>query len=137
MLDENNWQCLLCTKLFQGISATKALSRVLGKSGMYNQSCYVPKEKYHITRYQELRHFKQARKGVLLDYSENMKAPIPILQNKSSAAIEYVIHGSSKSITSSNDNNSSEMSGFSYASNITNESHSIIFSNGSLVFGQH
>ena len=97
--------------------------------------CYVPKYKVHITKYQELQYFKQAQKGVLLDYSEKMKASIVSLQNKSSAAIEYTIHRSYKSTTSSNDTNSSEISGFSYASNITTESKSRSFSNGSLVFG--
>ena len=99
------------------------------------KSCYVPKEKYHITRYQELQNFKQARKGVLLDYLEKMKTSIVSLQNKSSTAIKYTFHSSSKSITSSNDTNSSEISGFTSASNITTESNSRSFSNGSLVFG--
>ena len=121
---EKNWQCLWCNKVFQGINATKALSRVLGKEGMHIKSCYVPKDKYNITRYQELHNFKQDRKCVLLDYSEKMKAYISSLQNKSYAAIKSTIHISSKSITSSNDTNSSEMSGFSYASNITTKSNS-------------
>ena len=74
-------------------------------------------------------------KGVLHDYSENISASITSLQNKSSAAIESTIHRSSKSITSSNDTNSSVISGFSYASNISSESKSRSFSNGSLIFG--
>ena len=53
----------------------------------------------------------------------------------SSAAIKYTIHRSSKSITPSNDTNLSEISGFSYASNITTEINSRSFSNGSLAFG--
>ena len=73
-LDENNWKCLWCTKIFQGINDTKALAHVLGKKGMHVKSCYVPNDKAHITIYQELNHYKQTRKGVLLDYSENMKA---------------------------------------------------------------
>ena len=55
-LDEKNWQCLWCTKSFQGINDTKALDHVLGKKGMHIKSCYVPKDKTHITRYQELQH---------------------------------------------------------------------------------
>ena len=112
-----------------------ALANLLGKKAMHIKSCYVPQEKSHITRYQELQNNKQTRKGVLLDYSENIKASITSLQNKSSAAIESTIHCSSKSITSSNDTNSSEISGFTSASNITYESNSRSFSNGSLVFG--
>ena len=73
-LDENNWQCLQCTKVFQGINATKALAHVLGKKGAHIKRFYFPKEKAHITRFPELHHFKQAWKGVLLDYSEKMKA---------------------------------------------------------------
>ena len=85
---------------------------------MHNKSRYVPKGKAHITRYQELQHFKQAWKGVLIDYSENMKAYIASLYNKSSAAIKSTIHCSSESITPSNETNSSEISGFISASNI-------------------
>ena len=67
---------------------TYPLSNILlGKKGIHIKSCYVPKEKSHITIYQELHHFKQTRKGALLDYSENTKAYIASLQNKSSAAI--------------------------------------------------
>ena len=102
---------------------------------MHIKGCYVAKDKAHITRYQELQHYKQARKGVLLDYSENIIAPITSLQNKPSAAIKSTIHCSSKIITSSNYTNSSVISGFTSASNITSESNSRSFSNGSLVFG--
>ena len=102
---------------------------------MYIKSCYVPKYKDHITRHQELQHFKQTRKGVLLDYSEEMKASIASVHKNSSAAIEYTIHRGSKIITSSNDTNSSENTGFTSASNITTDSNSRSFSNGSLVFG--
>ena len=63
-----------------------------------------------------------------------MKAYISILHNKSSSAIESIIRRSSKSITSSNDTNSSEMSGFGSESNIKTDIHSRIFPNGSLVF---
>ena len=30
-IDENNWKFLWCNKIFQGIDATKAIARVLGK----------------------------------------------------------------------------------------------------------
>ena len=33
MFDENKWQCLWCNKIFQGINATEALTRVLKKKG--------------------------------------------------------------------------------------------------------
>ena len=116
------WQCLWCNQSFQGINATKALARVLGKKGMNIKSCYVAKYKAHRTRYQELQHYKQTRKGVILNYSENIRASITSLQNKSSAAIESTIHHSSRIITSSNDTNSSVISGFFSASNISSES---------------
>ena len=54
---------------------------------MHIKSCFVPKDKSHITRHQELQHYKQTRKGVLLDYSEKVKASITSLYNKSSAAM--------------------------------------------------
>ena len=70
---KKNWQCLWYNKSFEGIIATKALAHVLGKKGMHIKCCYVPKDKAHITRDQELQHYKQTQKGVLLDYSENIK----------------------------------------------------------------
>ena len=89
----------------------------------------------NITRYQKLPHLKQARKGAIHDHYENIIVPVPSLQNKFSAVIEYTIHCIYKSITSSNDTNVSEMSAFSSASNITTESNSRSVSNGSLNFG--
>ena len=86
-LDEKNWQCLWCNATFQGINATKALAHVLRNKGMHIKSCYVAKYKAHITRYQELQNYKQTRKGVLLDYSENIKSSIISLPNKLSSAI--------------------------------------------------
>ena len=108
----------------------------MGKKVTHIKSCYVPTEKYHIIRYQELQHYKQTWKGVLLDYKERIKSYITSPQNKSSGAIESTTHRSSQSITSSNYTNSSEISGFTSASNTTTEINSRSFSNGSLVFGQ-
>ena len=68
-IDKKIWQFLWCNTIFQGINATKALAHVLGKKGMHIKICYVPKYKSHITRYQELHHYKQTQKAVLLDYS--------------------------------------------------------------------
>ena len=102
---------------------------------MHIKSCYVYMDKVHITIYQELHHYKHAWKVVLHEYSENIKASISSLYNKSSAAIEYTIHCSSESINSSNYTNISEISTFSSASNITTEFNSINVSNGSLIFG--
>ena len=107
--DEKNWQCLWCNTSFQGINATKAIDHVLGEKGVHIKSCYAPKDKSHITRYQELQHFKQAWKGILRGYPENIKEPISSLQNNSSSAIEYTINHISKGITSSNNTNISEI----------------------------
>ena len=82
---------------------------------MYIKSCYVSMDKAHITRYQWLQNLKQSHKGVIHDYLEYIKSPILSLQNRSSAAIKSTIHHSSKSITSSNDTNISEMTALSYA----------------------
>ena len=95
-LDEKNWQCLWCNQTFQVINATKALAHLLGKEGMHIKSCYVAKDKYHTTRYQELQNYKQACKGILHEYPENIRTSITSLQNKSSSAIESTIHRSSK-----------------------------------------
>ena len=95
---------------------------------------YVAKDRSHIIRYQELQHYKQTQKGVLLDYSEKIRASITSLQNKSSDAIRSTIHRSYKIITSSNYTNSSVTSGFSCALNISSEINWRSFSNGSLIF---
>ena len=55
-LDEKNCQCLWYNQSFQGINYTKALAHVLGNKVMHIKICYVPKDKAHITRYQELQH---------------------------------------------------------------------------------
>ena len=102
---------------------------------MHIKSCHVAEDKAHTTRYQDLQNLKQARKGVLHDYPEKIRASITSLQNKSSAAIESTIYWSSKSITSSNDTNSSVISGFSSASNSSFESTSRSVSNGTPIFG--
>ena len=67
-------------------------------------------KKYHIKIYHELQHFKQARKVLLHEYSENIKAYISNLQNNSSFPIESTIHHNSKSTTSSNESNSINVS---------------------------
>ena len=97
---------------------------------MHIKTSYVAKDKAHTTRYQELQNYKQARKGVLCDYSENIRTSINSLHNKSSAAIKSTIHRSS-----SNDTNSSVISDFSSASNLSFESTSRSVSNGTLIFG--
>ena len=56
----------------------KLLLTYWGKKGMHIKR-FFSKEKYHRKRYQELHHFKQSRKGVLLDHPENIKAPIASL----------------------------------------------------------
>ena len=43
---------------------------------MHIKSSYAAMDKDHITKYQELQNFKSARKGVIQDYSENIKATI-------------------------------------------------------------
>ena len=97
---------------------------------MHIKSCYVAKDKSHITRKQELQHYKQTQKGVLFDYFENIKSSITSLHTKSSADIESIIYSSSKGIHLSNDTNSYVISGLSSASNISCESNSRKFSNG-------
>ena len=86
-LDEKNCQFLWCTKVFQGINATKSISHILSNKGMHIKICYIPKDRSHITIYQELKHSKKFCKVVLHEYSENIKASISSLHNKSSAAI--------------------------------------------------
>ena len=62
-----------------------------------------------------------------------MKASILSLQNNSSSVIASTIQRISKGVTLSNHTFVSEMSSFSYASNITTVSNSRNVSNGSLI----
>ena len=75
-LDENIWQCLWCNTMFQIINATKSISHILGKKGIYIKSCYVPKDKAHIKIYQGPQKYKQAQKVALHEYPEKIKASI-------------------------------------------------------------
>ena len=67
---------------------------------MHIKSLYTAIKKAHLTIYKQIHYFKYVRKGVIKDYSENIKSSISGLQNNSSAVIESRIKCSSKSITS-------------------------------------
>ena len=107
----------------------------MGENGMHIKSCYEVIGNTQLKRYQELQHFKASWKGIIKDYSENIKSSISILQNKSSAVIESTIHYSSRSTTLSNDMNVLDISSFSAASNTTTGINARSNSNGSLIFG--
>ena len=107
----------------------------MGEKGVHIKRCYEYMEKSHITRYQELQHFKSSQKGVIHHYSEKIKASISSLNNKSSDVIISTIYRSYKIITSSNDTNIFGMSSFISASNIRTESKSRRNSKCSLIFG--
>ena len=62
-LDENNWQCLWCTKVFQGINATKSLAHVQGKKGMHIKSCYVAMEKSSYNKIPKTLEFQTGSEG--------------------------------------------------------------------------
>ena len=81
---------------------------------MHIKSWYAAMDRTHITRYQEIHGFKTAMKGVIQDYSENIKASFSGLQNNSFVVIESTIHRSSNIITSSNNTKVSEISSFIY-----------------------
>ena len=49
---------------------------------MHIKGCYAYMDKYNVTIYQYLNHFKQAQKDVIHDHSENIKASISSLHNK-------------------------------------------------------
>ena len=91
-----------CNDILQGMNDTKALTHVMKKKGMRIKSCYSAIGRYTLTRYQEIKYYKAARKCFIQDYSENIKSSISRLQNKSSANINTTIHHSYKGITSPN-----------------------------------
>ena len=57
-LDEKTGNSYGVIQFPKGINATNYLAPVLEKKGMHIKSCYVPKEKSHITRYHELLNYK-------------------------------------------------------------------------------
>ena len=109
------------------------MTNLLGTKGMHIKSWYAAMDKDNLTIYQNLQHFKAARKSLIKYYSQKFKSSISILQNKSSAVIDCTIHRSYKNITSSNDMRKSEISSFGTASNITTKSNKISNSIGSLI----
>ena len=68
--DDNKWMCILCDNLLQRIDSTTALSCVIGTRGLQIKDCFVDIDKYRLTRYKHMHHFKAAKK-VLVDYFSN------------------------------------------------------------------
>ena len=54
---------------------------------MQIKSCYAAMGKAHLKRYEDIQNLKASSKGVIQDYSENNKASISSLHNKSSTVI--------------------------------------------------
>ena len=61
------------------MNTTKVIAHVLGNNGVHIKGCCVAKDKAHTTRYQELHNYKKTHKGVLLGYSEKIRASITSL----------------------------------------------------------
>ena len=95
-LDVNTWNGIWCDNTFQGINVTGDLDHVMGAKGTHIKSYSAAIEKYHLTRYQQLRKFKYVKKGVIKDYPGKTNSTISHLQNKSSEVIESSIHRSSQ-----------------------------------------
>ena len=67
-LEDNQWNCLWCDFTFQGINATKALTRVIGTKCIHIKRCTASIDKAGISRYKELQQIKAAKKGLLNYY---------------------------------------------------------------------
>ena len=50
-LEDNQWKCLWCDVIFQGINATKALAHVIGTKSMHIKRCTASIDQAHISRY--------------------------------------------------------------------------------------
>ena len=81
-LKDNQWKCLWCDFIFQGINAKKALAHVIGTKCMHIKRCTDSIYQAHISRYNELQKIKAAKKGLLNDYSQKMISSISSLQDK-------------------------------------------------------
>ena len=83
-LEDKQWKRLWCDVTFQGINATKALAHVIGTKSMHIKRCTDSIDQAHISRYKELQKIKDAKKGLLNDYSQKMIFSISRLQDNSS-----------------------------------------------------
>ena len=82
-LEDNQWKCLWCEIIFQGINATKALAHVIGTKSMHIKQCTASIDQACLSRYKELQQIKVSKKGLLNNYSQKMISSISRLQDKS------------------------------------------------------
>ena len=83
-LENNQWNCLWCNVIFQGINATKDLDHLIGTKYMHINICQASIDKSHFSRYKNLHLIKSAKKGMINDYLHTMISSISRLQDKSS-----------------------------------------------------
>ena len=101
-LENNQWKCLWCNVIFQGINDTKALAYVIVTKCMniniFRASIY----QYCLSRYKDLQLIKYSKKGLLNYYSPNIISSISRLQDKSSEVVESNIQRNYRGVFSSN-----------------------------------
>ena len=117
-LDNNHWKCLWCNNKIQVINATKDLNGVLGIQGMHIMCCFTQTNKYRISRYKYLRHYKASKKNVIRNHFQKVNTSISGLQDITSEVIENNIHHNYGTRYLSNLSASSEISLFSTNSTI-------------------
>ena len=95
-LRDNQWKCLWCDVKFQDINAKKSLAHVIGTKIMHINICKASIDQAYLSRYKELQKIKDAKKGLLNDYSQKMISSISRLQDKSSEVVESKIQRNSR-----------------------------------------
>ena len=69
-LEYDQWKCLWCDVIFQGINTTKALAHVIGTKSMHIKRCTASIDQAHLSIYKELQQIKATKKGLLKNYSQ-------------------------------------------------------------------
>ena len=69
---KNQWKCLWCNIIFQGINAKKSIDHVIGAKYMHTKRYQASINKSHLPIYKYLNKHKDAKKGLINDYLHKM-----------------------------------------------------------------
>ena len=103
-LENNQWKCLWCNVIFQGINATKSVARVIRTKFMHINRFRYPIDKKHLSWYKYLQLIKSDNNSLIDDYSHKIISSVLRLQDNSWEAVESNIERNSRSMSSSNIN---------------------------------
>ena len=75
-LENNQWKCLWCNLIFEGINSTKDIYVVIITRIMHINILFSEIYQYHSSRYKDLQIIKDANNGLINNYLHNMISSI-------------------------------------------------------------